>query len=363
MRCAGSVLTFIALLVTFLFTRAHAPRFVTDIGIIEPMLIRSLLVVLLFQAASSSPQPEPAAPVELAPGVHLIRTTPVQGRGPDGNTVIFDAPDGLVVVDTGRHTSLSDAILAFARAENRPIVAIVNTHWHLDHNSGNVRLKAAFPNAKIYTSTAVDRALGPGGFLDRNIKSILPAEAAARLPVVQQEERQLFIDTMAAKDSLRPDVPLTASSTMKIGGRPFDVHVANDAVTDADVWLYDPASKIAVIGDIVTVPVPYFETACPDGWKAAMDAVWAAPFETAVPGHGKAMTRGDFDAYRKGFAPFIDCARSDAPAAQCSAAWVTATSGLIGDDAARRTAVARSMDYYVDYLRKDGGKAHDCRAK
>lgn len=327
------------------------------------MFTRSLLILLLAQAATPLQQPVPAAPVEVAPGVHLIRTTPMQGRGPDGNTVIFDAPDGLVVVDTGRHVSLSDAILAFAREQKRPIVAIVNTHWHLDHNSGNRRLKAVFPNAKVYTTAAVDRAVGPGGFLDRNLKDTLPMAADTSLPPMTKEEIQLFIDTMNAKDSLRPDVPLTASSTMKIGGRSFDVHVANDAVTDADVWLYDPSTKIAVIGDIVTVPVPYFETACPDGWKGAMDAVWATSFETVIPGHGRAMTRVDFDAYRKGFAPFIDCVRSDAPAAQCSAAWVAATSSLIGDDAARRTAVAQNMDYYVAYLRKSGGKAADCRAK
>jgi glyoxylase-like metal-dependent hydrolase (beta-lactamase superfamily II) len=224
-------------------------------------------------------------------------------------------------------------------------------------------VKAVFPNAKVYTTAAVDRAVGPGGFLDRNLKDVLPMASDDKVPAVQREEMQLFIDTMYVKDSLRPDVPLSTSSTMKIGGRSFDVHVANDAVTDADVWLYDPSTKIAVIGDIVTVPVPYFETACPDGWKGALDAVWGTAFDTVIPGHGRPMTRVDFDTYRKGFAPFIDCVRSDAPAAQCSAVWVTATSSLIGDDAARRTAVAQNMDYYVSYLRKTGGKAADCRAK
>lgn len=326
------------------------------------MITRCLLALFLVQVAASSPQPAPEPPVEVAPGVHLIRGAVVQGRGPDGNTIIFDAPDGLVVVDTGRHPYHSDAILAFARAKQRPIAAIINTHWHLDHSSGNVRLKAAFPNARVYTSSAIDRTVAPGGFLARNLTDA-QAMATDNMPPVQKEEVQLFIETMKAKDALRPDVPVTTSSTLTIAGRAFDVHVANDAVTDADVWLFDPASKIAVIGDIVTVPVPFFETACPDGWKNAMDQVFAAPFETVIPGHGRAMTRDQFDAYRKGFSPFIDCVRSNAEAAQCSAGWVTATSSLIGDDEARRTAVARNMDYYVSYLRKTGGKAADCRAK
>lgn len=327
------------------------------------MLTRCLLIALLAQAATSTPQPAPDAPVEIGKGVFFIRSTVVQGRGPDGNTVIFDAPEGLVVVDTGRHPYHSDAILAFARAHNRPIVAIVNTHWHLDHSSGNVRLKAAFPNAKVYTTNAIDRTMAPGGFLDRNLKDAAAMAGNPQLPAVQKEEVQLFMDTMNAKAALRPDVTLSASKMMTIGGREFDVHVTTDAVTDADVWLYDPSTKIAVIGDIVTVPVPYFETACPDGWKGALDDVWGTSFTTAIPGHGKAMTRESFDAYRKGFAPFIDCVRSNAEAAQCSAGWVAATKSLIGDDDARQKAVAANMDYYVAYLRKTGGKAADCRAK
>jgi glyoxylase-like metal-dependent hydrolase (beta-lactamase superfamily II) len=327
------------------------------------VIINFLLALFLAQAATATPQPAPDPPVEIAKGVFFIRSVAVPDRGPDGNTVIFDAPDGLIVVDTGRHTYHSDAILAFARAKQRPIVAIVNTHWHLDHSSGNVRLKAAFPNAKVYTTTAIDRTVAPGGFLDRNLKDAAAMASSPQLSDVQKDEVRIFIDTMNAKASLRPDVPLTTSSTMTIGGRALDVHVVNDAVTDADVWLYDPASKIAVIGDIVTVPVPYFETACPDGWKGALDAVWASPFETVVPGHGRLMTRDQFNAYRQGFKPFIDCVRSDAPPSQCSAAWVTATKSLIGEDEARQKAVAANMAYYVAYLRKSGGKAADCRAK
>src|SRR5690349_18208464 len=111
-----------------------------------------ILLLALFQAPTLMP---PEAPIEVAPGTFLIRAVPMPGRGPDGNTIIIDGKEGLIVVDTGRHTSQTDAILAFARERKRPIVAIVNTHWHLDHSSGNGRLKAEYPKAKVYTTTAV----------------------------------------------------------------------------------------------------------------------------------------------------------------------------------------------------------------
>lgn len=323
-----------------------------------PLLLLAL-ALLVFQAPPALTPPE--APVEIAPGTFLIRPVPMPGRGPDGNTVIFDGQDGLVVVDTGRHTSQSDAILAFARDRKRPIVAIVNTHWHLDHSSGNRRLKAVYPKARVYTTTAIDGALAPGGFLARSLETTKSMQTSTMDPV-RRDEVEISLATMAAQDTLRPDVPLTKSQTMSLAGHSLDVRVTDKAVSDADVWLYDPATKLAVIGDLITMPVPYFETACPDRWKASLDEVWSTAFETAIPGHGRPMTRAQFDVYRQSFAAFVSCVRTDAPAAQCSEGWVKGMSSLIGDDPDRRKAIASNMDYYVDYLRKGGGKAPDCKA-
>ncbi|MEZ5419724.1 MAG: MBL fold metallo-hydrolase [Vicinamibacterales bacterium] len=320
-----------------------------------------LALGLLQPATPAAPAPEPT--VEVAPAVHLIRGAVVPGRGPDGNTIIFDAPDGLVVVDTGRHTWHSDAILAFAAARHRPVAAIVNTHWHLDHASGNVRLKAAYPAARLYTTAAVDRAIGDGGFLARDLDRVKAMLDNPDLPATTKDEMRIFVATMEARAALRPDVPLTRSAPMRLAGRPLDVRVTDSAVTDADVWLYDETTKVVVLGDLATVPVPYFETACPDRWTATLDEVWATPFETAVPGHGAPLTRGQFDAYRTSLKAFVACARSDRPGPACGAEWVTNLSALIGDDAARRTAIASNLEYYVTYLRDGGGQAPDCQAR
>ena len=318
-----------------------------------------VLIASLLQAQALTP---PEAPVEIAPGMFLIRPVPMPGRGPDGNTVILDAPDGLIVVDTGRHTSQSDAILAFARDRKRPIAAIVNTHWHLDHSSGNGRLKAAYPKARIYTTTAIDKVIAPGGFLARNLEDAKKMLASTTDPV-RREEMQIFISTMEASGDLKADVPVTASAAMTLAGRRLDVRVTDKAVSDADVWLFDSSSKVAVIGDLITVPVPYFETACPDRWRASLDEVWATPFETAIPGHGRPMTRAQFDVYRQSFGKFVSCSRSDTAPAQCAAGWADGISTLINDDPARKQAVAANAEYYVGYLRSNGGKAPDCLAQ
>ena len=318
------------------------------------------MALVFFQASAAAPVVEP--PAEIAPGMFLFRFPPMPGRGPDGNTIIFNAPDGLIVVDTGRHKMVTDAILAFARERKRPIVAIINTHWHLDHVSGNGRLKAEYPKARVYTTTAIDRALAPGGFLARNLDAVNKQPAST--DEVRRDEVSIFVTTMAKRDDLRPDVALTTSAPMRLAGKPLDVHVTDKAVSDADVWLFDKASRVAVIADLVTVPVPYFESACPDRWKATLDEVWATPFETAIPGHGAPMTRAQFDAYRRSFGEFVSCARSEKTAAACGTAWADGIgSALLGDDPARKRAVASNIEYYVGYLRSNGGKAPDCLAQ
>ncbi|HYE84959.1 MAG TPA: MBL fold metallo-hydrolase [Vicinamibacterales bacterium] len=326
------------------------------------MLLTLLLSAVLQAPAAALPQVSTEAPVEIAPGMHLIRVVPVQGRGPDGNTVIIEAPDGLIVVDTGRHSQITDAILAFAKQRQRPIVAIVNTHWHLDHASGNGRLKAVYPKARVYTTNAIDKVLAPGGFLARNLEGAKKQFGDVTDPL-RRDEMEIFFATMAASQELKPDVPLITSGTMSLAGKSLDVRVTDKAVSDADVWIYDNATRVAVIGDLITMPVPYFETACPDRWRASLDEVWATPFQTAIPGHGRPMTRDQLDIYRKSLTEFVSCVRSDRPAAACGTVWVDSASTLIGDDPARRKAVAANMEYYVGYLRPNGGKAPDCLAQ
>jgi hypothetical protein len=93
-----------------------------------PMLIRLSLVAgfaaAQFAAACADSLPKPQAHV-IATGVWMIPGGIPSNREPDGNTYIFDAPNGLIVMDTGRHKWHRQAILDFAKARGRPIAAVV----------------------------------------------------------------------------------------------------------------------------------------------------------------------------------------------------------------------------------------------
>jgi glyoxylase-like metal-dependent hydrolase (beta-lactamase superfamily II) len=284
------------------------------------------------------------------------------GRGPDGNTVVFDAPDGLVVIDTGRHDWHSDAILAFAKARNHPVAAILNTHWHLDHSSGNGRVRSAHPGAPVYATNAIDAALAEGGFLARNLESSRAMLDDPKLGDTQKEEVKIFLATMAESVILRPDVVVEAGGARAIAGRTFDLHLAHGAVTEADLWLYDEATGVAVLGDLVTFPAPFFETACPAEWRKALDEVHALPFRIAIPGHGEPMSRAEFGAYRGAFNRYMDCVEGPGDASLCAATWADGIASFVGaDEGAGKMALAYA-EYYVGMLREHGGRSADCRA-
>lgn len=270
-------------------------------------------------AAALAVAPAHADPLAIAPGVAMIAGSSEPGRQPDGNSILIDAPDGLILVDTGRHREHQDAILAFARTRGKPIAALFNTHWHLDHSGGNAEIRAAYSHAPLYASTAVEGALR--GFLP---KSRAGAEAYLKSGEASAGIREDMALDFAAMDdpaSLRPTAPVTASSTMKLAGRRIDVHLAPFAATEGDVWLFDRRSRVLVAGDLVVAAAPYLDTACPEGWRKALDQIAAQDFRILIPGHGGAMSKAQFLVWRGAFGKLLDCAASEATNAACIAGW------------------------------------------
>ena len=230
----------------------------------------SICVVLLFTSSAF-------AQSEVVPGIHLIRGRFVPGTQPDGNTVIFHAPDGLVVIDTGRHVQHTQSLLDFAAAEKAPIAAIVNSHWHLDHIGGNDLVRHAFPKVTIYASDALAEARR--GFLanyHRQLEEMIAAKTTAPDAAARFRTELALIDDAA---HLAPDVVIDAPGVRKIAGREFEVGLERYAVTAGDVWLFDRQSGVLASGDLVTLPAPFLDTACAPRWKESLDRIGKKNFE------------------------------------------------------------------------------------
>ncbi|MBE1528832.1 glyoxylase-like metal-dependent hydrolase (beta-lactamase superfamily II) [Sphingopyxis sp. OAS728] len=268
------------------------------------------------------------------------------GRSPDGNSLILYGPEGAFVIDTGRHAEHLASIRRGLSGIGMTPVAIINTHWHLDHVSGNSALKAEFPDVKVYGTSAIDGALT--GFLAKSAEASRKALAEGSVPASAIAEVEGDLATIARGAELRPDIVVDESRDMAIAGRPLSLRVARHAVTTRDLWIYDAAEKRAIVGDLVTIPVPFLDTACPEGWLAALDEVAASGAEQIVPGHGPIMPITDFNEWHVAFGDFIACAKGTGALETCSAGWLTGAAKWIGSDTVRAKAMA---DYYGELVR------------
>jgi len=320
----------------------------------------SVLAVDLDQREADAPAEAPAR--ALGRGVFLLPGGFPHGWSPDGNTVVLQAPRGLIVFDTGRHVWHSNVILAFAAEHREPIAAIINSHWHFDHTSGNHRIAARFPDVRIYASSAVARALETEAADVADARRRI-ADPGSNLPPHRRTEFQIYVDAMDDPAALSGTDTIRRSQRVRIAGRWEEINVAQNAVTDSDLWLFDRGTRIAVLGDLVTMPAPWFESACPHGWSRALDAVWATPFVLAVPGHGEPMTRAQFNIYRTAFHSYVACVDTNAAREVCAAQWRENIGPLLEDTQdARDTAEGMAL-YYVDFLRQHGGKSPTCLAR
>jgi glyoxylase-like metal-dependent hydrolase (beta-lactamase superfamily II) len=284
-----------------------------------------------------------AASTSVAPGVDIIFGTFVEGRQPDGNTVVFSAPEGLIVMDTGRHAEHGQQILDFAQQAKRPIKAIINSHWHLDHIGGNSRIRTAYPDVRIYASGALEGAMQ--GFLaDYRLDLEGALQKMPNDPQAQDWRDELAIIASAPRSVA--DERIEASAMRVIAGRKLFVHLESHAVTAGDVWVFDPATHVLAAGDLVTLPVPFLDTACPQGWKGALDDLSHTGFKILVPGHGAPMRREGFETYRHAFGNLLTCsATREKAVGECVEGWVRDAGTLIADADQQR--VRKMMDYYV----------------
>ena len=295
--------------------------------------MRFMLLALLLTGASAS-----AEPYHLIPG-----RVPLDWQGPDGNTIILDAPKGLIVFDTGRSPMHAQAILDYAKQRHRPIAAIINSHWHLDHTTGNADIRTAYPQVKVYASTAIEGALV--GFLNKGRAQVDKMLADPKTSDGQKAQLLRGRYRVDHPDTLRPTNPIVKTARMTIAGRPLDVHLAKFAATEGDVWIYDPKSRTAIVGDLIVGIVPFMDTACPDGWNKSLGDIAAIPFTTLIPGHGPIMSRADFNGWRTAYDNFVKCGRSSADKKTCVDGWVRDAAKFIDDE--HRGYVRAAADYYL----------------
>lgn len=314
------------------------------------------LSALISNGAAAEPSAQPSA---LAPGLFWLQGQHRAGAQPDGNSVLLKGERGWVLIDSGRHRAHTQALLDFlAQQQAGPELFVINSHWHLDHLGGNALLRRARPELRAYASAAVASALN--GWLANYRRELEQLQAGGELD--EAGRRQVEIDLALLRDAaaLQPDEFLQSPpQALNLAGRALRVGVLGDAVSGGDVWVLDLASATLISGDLLTLPVPFLDTACPQGWLQALDQLAEQPFERLIPGHGPVLSRADFMRYREAYARLLQCAASDTAEVACGEAWLAAVGPWVAES--ERPRARQMLHYYFDSsLRTERAAARFC---
>ncbi len=267
----------------------------------------------------------PAAQVEIAPfvareivpQVHLL-ATPQDYFGPAiGNVSIIEQSDGFVLVDSGLSAGNGRSIVSYIQARSqKPVKAVVITHWHNDHPQGVSAIRDAWPKVRIIATEETKKGmLGPEL---GELVGLKPDDKYDKAAQKTNAEQQATLDQLIADPATAPDRRERAKKA-KID---FAAFVANyhgtyvvpptetfdrelliddpivpvkamflgraNTAGDAIVWL--PEQKIVISGDTVVWPTPFGFFSYPSEWVQTLGKIKALGYRTLIPGHGEPQT-------------------------------------------------------------------------
>src|SRR5690242_4263451 len=126
---------------------------------------------------------------KLAEGVYEIRHPDAPDGFPQGNTTVVIGNRGVMVVDSGLLPSSTRQDIAKIRTwTDKPVLYVVNTHWHFDHCLGNGIYVQEFPAVQVIAQKATQKL----------IREVNPG-AMARYPLREQRTR-LAVETGKKSD-------------------------------------------------------------------------------------------------------------------------------------------------------------------
>ena len=261
-------------------------------------------------AASAEPSFEVQ---EVAPGVYAAVRREPPGFWFDCNTVFVVNERDVVVVDTNVSPQSARATIgALRKITDKPVSHVVNTHWHDDHIAGNQVYRDAFPGVRfvghvrtrgeLETTGAGNRKAsreGGPGFAKHLRRLVADGQSLAGGAITEEERAAYASDASlverysadaATLEIVFPDLAVDGTLVLERGERTIEIRHLGRGHTASDLVVWLPKERIAVVGDLVSWPVPLVGTTShPADFAGALDALLALQASVFVPGHGPVM--------------------------------------------------------------------------
>jgi cyclase len=277
------------------------------------------LTPLIFAASLPAQSPNHQARVErLAEGIYAIihpdatkdwstNTT----DWPNSNVGVIIGDTAVLVVDSDYLPSEAKADIALIRKlTTKPVLFLVNTHWHGDHTHGNAVYRESFPGISIVGARdnrdyiEINQArfpsfMAPAGLRARQLRDLerllasgadsagraFSASERARLTLnISQRRRE--IDELSKLRVAPPTMLFDDEMRIDLGNRLVILHNWGRANSPDDVTIYVPGERVLFSGDILVHPVPYAFRSHPTHWSKVLRQLEGIPVVALVPGHG-----------------------------------------------------------------------------
>jgi glyoxylase-like metal-dependent hydrolase (beta-lactamase superfamily II) len=238
--------------------------------------------------------------VEVAKGVYCFISKPYGDVGLDGNSVVILSDEGVLVFDAnGTPASAAAVLTEIRKLTDKPVRYVVYSHWHWDHWYGTETYTRAFPGVQVIAHEKA-RALMAGPAIEFNrpgLETQLPGyiaslekkvETDASLRPILDEDR-FFLDEKKKAKLVLPTVTYGDRLTLHLGGREIQLRHDDRAVTPGDTYLYLPAERVVVSGDLLVNPIAFALSAYPTGWLRTLEAIDGLAPAVIVPGHGQPL--------------------------------------------------------------------------
>ena len=196
-----------------------------------------------------------------------------ENQGMMCNITFVESAKGFIVVDSGASVQIGEmAIRQLRAASKKPVIAIINTHYHGDHWLGNDAFAQAYPGIPIYAH--------PG-----TIREISGTQGNMWRTLMEQWTNQATIGTRV----VAPSKPLEHGQELSFGDVTLRAHHYGTAHTPSDICIEVLEDRLTCIGDVaMDRRIANMDDGSFAGSLKTYDALLANARSTIwLPGHGR----------------------------------------------------------------------------
>jgi glyoxylase-like metal-dependent hydrolase (beta-lactamase superfamily II) len=228
------------------------------------------------------------------------------------NAAVILTDDGIIVVDSHSKPSASHVMYQQIQGiTKKPVIKVINTHFHWDHWQGNESYAATNPKLEIIASertkenlTKPDAGVGGVPYIEKQIRA-LPGEIDKLKADIQKEtdaakkanlesnlqQAESFLQELKSMKPALPTRTVATTLTLKENGREIQLHVLGRGHTNGDLYTYLPKEKVIATGDALIDWMPFLNDGYPEDWVQTLGAVEKLDFAHIIPGHGEVLPK------------------------------------------------------------------------